>query len=120
MKTRFENRNGQPVLVKLAEVGSVNDKQGKPANINLHIGRRPILAFGNSDGDLAMLQYTDTGTRPRLMLLLHHDDAEREWAYDRKSSIGRLDKALDEAKRRDWIVVSMKRDWRRIFPFEAP
>jgi hypothetical protein len=114
-RVRSPSRNGQPVLVKLAEVGSVNDKQAKPVSINLHIGRRPILAFGNSNGDLAMLQYTDTGKRPRLMLLLHHD-AEREWAYDRKPSIGRLDKA----KRRDWIVVSMKRDWRRIFPFETP
>src|SRR5213078_572611 len=97
-KTKFELRDGEPVLVKLPEIGSVDDHAGKPANIHLHIGRRPILAFGNSDGDLEMLQYTDAGTRPRLMLLLHHDDAEREYAYDRKSKVGRLDKAWDEAE----------------------
>ena len=85
-------------------------------NINLHIGRRPILAFGNSDGDLEMLQYTTTGEGPRLGLLLHHDDAEREWAYDRDSHIGRLDKALAEAAQRGWTVVSMKNDWGTIFP----
>ena len=115
LKTRFEIRDGQPVLIKLAELGSLDDGPGKPVNIELHIGRRPILAFGNSDGDLQMLQYTDGGKRPRLMLLVHHDDAEREYAYDRKSPVGRLDKALDEAEKRKWIVVSMKNDWKTIF-----
>jgi hypothetical protein len=102
--------------VKLPELGSIDDKDGKPVNINLHIGRRPILAFGNSDGDLAMLQYTASGSGPRLMALLHHDDAEREYAYDRNSKIGTLDKALNEAEARGWMVVSMKRDWGAVFP----
>jgi phosphoglycolate phosphatase-like HAD superfamily hydrolase len=115
-KTKFEMRAGQPVLVKLPEISNIDDKEGKPVNIHLHIGRRPLLAFGNSDGDLQMLQYTDTGSRPRLMLLLHHDDAEREYAYDRKSHVGRLDKALDETAKRKWTLVSMKNDWKVIFP----
>lgn len=119
-KTRFELRDGKAVLVKLPAIGNVDDREGKPINIHLHIGRRPILAFGNSDGDLQMLQYTDSGPRPRLMLLVHHDDAEREYAYDRKSAIGRLDKALDEAGRRKWTVVSMKGDWKTIFPPRKP
>jgi haloacid dehalogenase-like hydrolase len=117
-KTRFELRDGQALLIKLPELNSIDDKEGKPININLHIGRRPILAFGNSDGDLQMLQYTDVGNRPRLMLIVHHDDAEREYAYDRESKVGRLDKALDEAQRRKWLLVSMKNDWKTIFPFE--
>src|SRR5262249_14873601 len=101
-------------------LNSNDDREGKPININLHIGRRPILAFGNSDGDLQMLQYTDAGRRPRLMLLVHHDDAEREYAYDRDSKVGRLDKALDEAGRHKWTVVSMKGDWKTIFPGVKP
>jgi phosphoserine phosphatase len=117
VKTRFEGRNGQFVLMKLPELGSYDDKEGKPININLHIGRRPILAFGNSDGDLPMLQYTDSGKQPSLILLLHHDDDKREWAYDRQSSVGRLDKAWDEAKKKGWIVVSMQRDFKRVYPF---
>ncbi len=115
-KTRFEIRDGEPVLMKLPSIGSVNDKGEKPVNINLHIGRRPILAFGNSDGDLAMLQYTDFGSGSRLMLYLHHDDSEREWAYDRESSIGRLDEGLDQAARRGWTVVSIRNDFRKVFP----
>jgi phosphoserine phosphatase len=118
VKTRFEERDGRSVLVKLPELGSYDDKEGKPVNINLHIGRRPILAFGNSDGDLAMLQYTADNRRSSLMLILHHDDEIREWAYDRDSKIGRLDKAWDEAKRRDWTIVSMKRDFQRVYPFD--
>jgi len=86
--------------------------------IHQHIGRRPIAAFGNSDGDLQMLQWTTNGSGARFALLVHHTDATREWAYDRKSSIGRLDKALDEAQARGWTVVDMKRDWKIIFPFE--
>lgn len=115
-QTQFELRGGKPMLVKLPKIGSIDDKEGKPVNINLHIGQKPILAFGNSDGDLAMLQYTAGGPGARLMLIVHHDDAEREWAYDRQSKIGTLDKALDEAKTRDWTLVSMKNDWRTIFP----
>ncbi|MGD8869603.1 MAG: HAD family hydrolase [Gemmatimonadales bacterium] len=115
--TRFELRGGEAVLVKEPDIEFIDDKEGKPVGINQFIGRRPIAAFGNSDGDLAMLQYTAGGDGPGLMVLVHHDDAEREWAYDRDSSIGRLDKALDEARDRDWTVISIKNDWLRIFPF---
>jgi hypothetical protein len=115
-KTRFELRDGRAELIKLPELGSNDDKEGKPININLHIGRRPLLAFGNSDGDLQMLQYTAAGDGARLMLLVHHDDAEREYAYDRDSHVGRLDQALDAARARGWLVVSMRDDWRTIFP----
>ncbi len=117
-KHKFELRDGKPVLVKLAEIDFIDDKEGKPVAINKFIGRRPILAFGNSDGDLQMLQWTAAGKGARFMGLVHHTDTEREWAYDRKSSVGRLDKALDEATLRGWTVVSMKNDWRRIFPFD--
>ena len=117
IKTKFELREGRPVLVRLPEVNFVDDGPGKPVGIHSHIGRRPIAAFGNSDGDLQMLQWTDPGEGPRLMLLVHHTDGEREWAYDRQSPIGRLDKALDEAQRRGWAVVDMKKDWTRVFPF---
>lgn len=120
MKTRFEARDDRGELVKLPEVNSVDDGPGKPVNINLQIGRRPILAFGNSDGDLPMLQYTAAGPGPRLMLLLHHDDAAREYAYDRDSSVGRLDEALGAAGRRGWSVVSMKDDWETVFPPADP
>ena len=115
-KTQFELREGNGVLDKLPELGSNDDGPGKPININLHIGRRPILAFGNSDGDLQMLQYTASGPGARLMLLVHHDDAEREFAYDRQSKIGKLDKALDEAAAKKWTVVSIKNDWKNVFP----
>jgi phosphoglycolate phosphatase-like HAD superfamily hydrolase len=117
-KTRFELVGDRASLIKLPEIGSIDDSKGKPINIELHIGRRPILAFGNSDGDLEMLQYTASGSGRRLMLLLHHDDAEREYAYDRESKVGRLDKALEEAVRRGWVVVSMKRDFTKVFAFE--
>jgi phosphoglycolate phosphatase-like HAD superfamily hydrolase len=117
-KTKFELRDGKPVLVKLPEVNFIDDKTGKPIGINQYIGRRPIAAFGNSDGDLQMLQWTTGGSGPRFALLVHHTDAEREWAYDRKSSIGTLDKALDEAQGKGWTVVNMKTDWKRIFAFE--
>jgi phosphoserine phosphatase len=118
IKTKFEIRNGQPVLVRLPEINFINDKAGKPVGINSHIGRRPIAAFGNSDGDLQMLQWTTAGKGARFCLYVHHTDAAREWAYDRTSSIGRLDKGLDEAKAKGWTVVDMKNDWKRIFPFE--
>jgi len=118
IKTKFELRNGRPVLARLPEVNFIDDKAGKPVGINQHIGRRPIAAFGNSDGDLQMLQWTAAGKDARFMLIVHHTDEEREWAYDRESHVGRLDKALDEAKKHGWTVVDMKRDWRRVFAFE--
>ena len=113
----YSLEDGVPGLTKQPEVNSIDDKDGKPVNIHLHIGQQPILAFGNSDGDQQMLEYTDSGDGPRLMLLVHHDDAEREYAYDRDSSIGKLDTAWDEAVKRGWNVVSMKDDWGQIFPF---
>ena len=118
-KQRFELRDGKPVLVKLAAVDFVNDKEGKPIGIQKFIGRRPILAFGNSDGDQQMLQWTAAGSGLRFMGLVHHTDAEREWAYDRTSHIGKLDRALDEANAKGWIVVDMKKDWKRVFPFQS-
>ena len=117
-KTALEMREGRPVLVKQPGIDFVDDKEGKPVGIARFIGRRPIAAFGNSDGDLQMLQYTAAGSGAQFLLYVHHDDAEREWAYDRESHIGRLDAGLDEAAQRGWTVVSMKDDWRRIFPFE--
>jgi hypothetical protein len=105
-------------LVRLPELNFVDDKAGKPIGIHQHIGRRPIAAFGNSDGDLQMLQWTAAGTGPRFMLYVHHTDGEREWAYDRGSPVGRLDKGLDEARAKGWTVVDMKKDWKRVFPFE--
>lgn len=118
IKTKFELQNGKPVLVRLSEINFINDKAGKPVGINQYIGRRPIAAFGNSDGDLQMLQWTTAGDGARFALYVHHTDAKREWAYDRKSSIGRLDKGLDEAKAKGWTIVDMKKDWKVIFPFE--
>jgi len=118
IKTKFEMRNGQPVLVRLPEINFIDDKAGKPVGINQHIGRRPIAAFGNSDGDLQMLQWTAAGKGARYMLIVHHTDAEREWAYDRKSKIGHLDKALDEALNSGWTVVDMKKDWKVVYPFQ--
>jgi hypothetical protein len=118
IQTRFELRHGEPVLVRLPEINFIDDKAGKPVGINQHIGRRPIAAFGNSDGDLQMLQWTCLGNRKGFCLYVHHTDAEREWAYDRTSHIGKLDKALDEAQTKGWTVVDMKNDWKRIFAFE--
>ncbi len=116
IKTKFELREGQPVLVRLPELNFVDDKAGKPVAIQMHIGRRPIAAFGNSDGDLQMLQWTAAGPGRRFCLYVHHTDAEREWAYDRESHIGRLDEGLDEARARGWTIVDMKADWKRIYP----
>jgi phosphoglycolate phosphatase-like HAD superfamily hydrolase len=116
-KQKFEIRDGKPVLVKLPAIDFLDDKEGKPINIQKIIGRRPIAAFGNSDGDLQMLQWTCSGTGARFCLFVHHTDAEREWAYDRESSVGRLDKGLDEAKANGWTVVSIKDDWKRVFAF---
>lgn len=116
IKTKFEVRDGKPVLVRLPEINFIDDKAGKPVGIQMHIGRRPIAAFGNSDGDLQMLQWATAGSGARFGLIVHHTDAEREWAYDRESSIGRLDKALGEAKTNGWTVVDMKSDWKVIYP----
>jgi phosphoglycolate phosphatase-like HAD superfamily hydrolase len=116
IKTKFEVRDGTPVLMRLPEIDFIDDRAGKPVSINKFIGRRPILAFGNSDGDQQMLQWTAAGGGARFMGLVHHTDAEREYAYDRTSNFGRLDKALDEAKARGWTVVSMKDEWKTIFP----
>lgn len=121
LKMKYEMREGKPVLLKLAEVNFVDDKEGKPVGIASHIGRRPIFAAGNSDGDLQMLQWTtidrgDGDRTPRFGLIVHHTDSEREWAYDRDSQIGKLDKALDESASRGWTVVDMKKDWNNIFP----
>ena len=112
---QHELRDGQPVLVKLPSVALNNDKEGKPVGIQRHIGRRPIAAFGNSDGDFEMLAWTTAAPGARLGMLIHHDDAEREFAYDRKSHIGKLDRGLNEAGARGWTVVSMKNDWKTMF-----
>ena len=115
-KTKFELRDGKPVLVKLPEIDFIDDGPGKPVGIHKFIGKRPVMAFGNSDGDLQMLQWTTAGTGPRFGLIVHHTDAEREWAYDRQSHVGRLDKALDAAPKAGWTVVDMRKDWRVIYP----
>ncbi len=116
-KTKFELRDGKPVLMRLPEIDFIDDGPGKPVGINEHIGRRPIAAFGNSDGDLQMLEWARGGGGVRFALIVHHTDAEREWAYDRNSSVGKLDKALDVAQVEGWTVVDMKNDWKTIFPF---
>jgi phosphoserine phosphatase len=117
-KLKFEMRDGTPTLSKLPEIELVNDKAEKPAAIQKFIGRRPIAAIGNSDGDLEMLQWTCAGKGVRLALLVHHNDAVREWAYDREPSLAQLNKALDEADAKGWTVVDMKNEWRRVFPFD--
>jgi phosphoglycolate phosphatase-like HAD superfamily hydrolase len=116
---KYEVRNGQPVLIRQPKLDFVDDGPGKPVGIYRNIGRRPILAVGNSDGDQQMLEYTAASTDPHLALLVHHDDADREFAYDRQSKIGRLDKAWDEAIAKGWVVVSMKSDWNTIYPGPA-
>ncbi len=115
---RYESHEGKPVLLKLPELMHNDDKEGKPVGIQRHIGRRPLMAFGNSDGDFQMLEWTTSGPGPRFGLYVHHTDADREWAYDRESHVGKLDEALDAAKDKDWIITSMKADWRIIFPGE--
>jgi phosphoglycolate phosphatase-like HAD superfamily hydrolase len=117
-KLKFEMRTDGPVLTKQPEIAVIDDTVEKPTVIQNHIGRRPIASFGNSDGDLEMLQWTAAGKGAHFAMLVHHTDDTREWAYDRKSPIGKLDKALDEARARGWTVADMKNDWRRIFPFE--
>jgi hypothetical protein len=115
-KLKLEMVNGKPALMKLPAVQFIDDKDGKPIGIENHVGRRPIAAFGNSDGDLEMLQWTCAGSGARYCLFVHHDDAVREWAYDRHSTVGRLDAGLDAAKANGWTLVSMKSDWKTIFP----
>jgi phosphoserine phosphatase len=117
-KVKYEVRNGVPVLFRLAEVDHIDDKAGKPAGIHQVIGRRPIAAFGNSDGDFEMLEWTTSAAGPRFGLIVHHTDAEREWAYDRDSHIGALARGLDEAPKRGWVLVDMKQDWKVIYPFQ--
>lgn len=116
LKAKYEIRNGLPVIVKQAEVDFIDDKAGKPVGIHRYIGRRPILAVGNSDGDFEMLEWTSAGEGPSLAMIVHHDDAEREWAYDRESHIGRLVRGLDEGPQRGWKIISMKNDWNLIYP----
>src|SRR5262245_27767093 len=118
IKTKYEVRDGRPAIVRLPEIHSIDDGPGKPVSINLFIGRRPLMAFGNSDGDFEMLEWTTAGPGPRFGLIVHHTDAEREYAYDRGSYFGRLERALDEAPKRGWTVADMKRDWRKVFAFE--
>jgi phosphoserine phosphatase len=118
--TKFEVVDGKPVLKREAKVNFIDDKAGKPVGINSFIGRRPIAAFGNSDGDFQMLEWTTGGDGPRFGLIVHHDDAAREAAYDRTSSVGRLDRGLDEAGKRGWTLVSMKSDWKTVFPPARP
>jgi haloacid dehalogenase-like hydrolase len=115
IKVKLEMRDKKPVLARLPEVDLVDDGPGKPVGIHQVIGRRPIAAFGNSDGDFQMLQWTAAGGGPRFCLVVHHTDAEREWAYDRESHVGKLDKALDEAAARGWTVVDMKKEWKTVF-----
>lgn len=113
---KYELRDGVPVIVKTPELNHNDDKEGKPVGIQRHIGRRPIAAFGNSDGDFQMLEWTTAGKGPRLAMIIHHTDAEREFAYDRESHVGKLAKGLDEGTKRGWCIVSMKNDWKTVFP----
>ena len=115
IKTRYEMLNGTPRIVQLPEINFINDKAGKPVGINQHIGRRPVMAFGNSDGDLQMLQWTTAGKGPRLGAIVHHTDDVREVAYDRNSHFGRLDQALDMAPQEGWLLIDMKKDWKSVF-----
>jgi phosphoglycolate phosphatase-like HAD superfamily hydrolase len=118
IEVKFEEIDGKPTLMRLPNANFVDDKAGKPVGIQRFIGQRPILAFGNSDGDFEMLEWTTAGDGPRLGLIVHHTDAVREYAYDRDSMVGQLVRGLDEANERGWILVSMKDDWKKIFKFE--
>jgi hypothetical protein len=118
IKTKYEVRNGKPVITRLPELNFIDDKAGKPVGIHQHIGRLPIMAVGNSDGDFEMLEWATSGAGLRFGLLIHHTDDKREWAYDRDSHIGKLDRGLNEGPSRGWTIVSMRDDWKVIFPFE--
>ena len=120
VKLKYEVRDGRPVLLRLPEIDFIDDKAGKPVGIHRQIGRRPIFAAGNSDGDFEMLEYTTAGEGARFGLLLHHTDGQRETAYDRQSPFGRLDKALDAAPQRGWTVIDMRQDWKQVFPDKQP
>ena len=117
-KVKYELRDGMPVLLRLPEIDLNDDKAGKPVGIHQVIGRRPTIAFGNSDGDFEMLEWTTSGKGPRLGLIVHHTDAAREWAYDRDSHIGQLVRGLDESQKRGWVIVDMKSDLKVIYPFQ--
>jgi hypothetical protein len=117
IRTKYEVRGGRPVILRLPEIDFIDDKAGKPVGIHQHIGRRPLVACGNSDGDYEMLEWTTSGPGARFGLLVHHSDGAREWAYDRESHIGKLDRGLDDATARGWTLVDMKADWKRVFPF---
>lgn len=116
LQARYELRDGVPVIVKLPDLAFVDDKEGKPVGIHQHIGRRPIFAAGNSDGDFQMIEWTTAGEGPRLGLLVHHTDAKREWAYDSNSAIGHLERGLDIGAKQGWVIVDMKQDWKQIYP----
>ena len=117
-KVKYDTLNGKPVLFKLPEINFVDDKEGKPVGIHQYIGKRPVFVAGNSDGDYAMLQYTCTSTAPHFGMIVHHTDSIREYAYDRQSSVGHLEKGLDDAAKYDWLIVDMKKDWKVVFPFD--
>jgi len=116
IKTKFVMKDNKATLQRLTDFNFINDKEGKPVAINQHIGRRPVIAFGNSDGDLQMLQWTSASNKPSLGVIIHHTDADREVAYGRKSHIGKLDQALNLSKKEGWVVVNMKTDWKTVFP----
>ena len=116
LKARYEVRDGIPVVVKIPEINLIDDKAGKPVGIHQHIGQRPIFAAGNSDGDYQMLEWTTAGDGARFGMLVHHTDAEREWAYDRDSHVGQLDRGLEDAGEKGWVLVDMKNDWKVIYP----
>lgn len=118
LKTKYEYNNGNPIITMLPQLDVINDKEGKPEGINRVIGRKPVFASGNSDGDLQMLRWAASNTLKSFMLYVHHTDSVREWAYDRHSHVGRLDKGLDEARQKGWTVIDMKKDWKLIYPFE--
>jgi haloacid dehalogenase-like hydrolase len=118
IKMEYQERGGHPVIARLPGIEFIDDKAGKPVGIEQVIGRRPIMAFGNSDGDFQMLEWTTTGKGPRFALIVHHTDADREWAYDRTSRIGQLVRGLDEGPKRGWIIADMKADWKVIYPFQ--
>lgn len=118
IKTKYDYNDGNPVIRRLPELNFIDDKEGKPEGINQYIGKKPVFASGNSDGDLQMMRWADSNSYPSFQLYLHHTDADREWAYDRDSSIGRLDKGLDEAVEKGWTVIDMKNDWKTVFPFQ--
>jgi hypothetical protein len=118
LKVKYEVRNDTPRIIRMPAVDFIDDKEGKPAGIYSRIGKRPVFTAGNSDGDYEMLQWTATGTGPRMGIIIHHTDSSREWAYDRQSPIGRLEKGLDDAAKYNWVLVDMKRDWKLIYPYQ--